>query len=479
MKQTKPNILLINIDDLGWTDLSYMGSQFYESPRIDAFAREGKIFTSAYASAANCAPSRANMITGVYGDRHGVWTVGSSERGDSKLRRLVPAENKTSIPEGIPTIASKIKEMGYHTCMVGKWHVSENPLEYGFDENIGGSHAGHPGSYFAPYKNVHLENTPDGEYLPERLSNEVCSYLDRHTEAPFFLYYATYLVHTPLQGEDESIEKYKQKLQEGGGNDQHNNPVFAAMIEALDQSIGKVLDHLDKNGLSDNTLVILTSDNGGVFEISRQAPLRAGKGAYYEGGIRIPFTARWPNKIPAGTISNTPISNIDFFPTLLNIAGGNSSELELEGNDISASLFEKESEKPNLRELFWHFPIYLEAAAATESHDPIFRARPGSILRYGQWKLHHYYEDNAYELYNLTEDIGERNECSADNLKIFSQMKERLAKRLKKLNFHYEPIANPEFNLEFENEILEKYGALAKPLPTSEDEWYRVMKFID
>jgi arylsulfatase A-like enzyme len=474
----KPNILLINIDDLGWTDLSFMGSQFYESPRIDAFTKEGIRFTSAYASAANCAPSRANMITGVYGDKHGIWTVKSSERGDSRLRRIIPQENKTELPVGMPTLAAHLQKLGYHTCMVGKWHVSENPLEYGFDENHGGCHAGHPQSYFAPYKNLNLQNCPEGEYLPERLTNEVCNYLDQHKDEPFFIYYATYLVHTPLKGKDEKIDKYKQKLNAGYGNKQHNNPVYAAMVEALDDAVGKVLDHLETTGLAENTLVLLTSDNGGVSEISRQTPLRGGKGAYYEGGIRVPMAVRWPGNIPSNSISNFPVSNIDFFPTLLKLAGANLEPLDFEGQDISEVLLGN-NPGSNDRELFWYFPIYLESHTPTESHDPLFRTRPGSVLRKGPWKIHHYYEDNAYELYFLPDDIGERNECSKENPEIFSQLKKRLSEKIDSLGFSYTPLPNPEFDSNYEQQCLDSFESLEQPEVSTEEQWYRVMKLID
>ena len=299
----RPNVLLINVDDLGWTDLGFMGSTFYETPRLDQFAAGACVFPNAYAAAPNCAPSRACMLTGRYPGVHGVYTVGNPDRGEAATRRLIPVPNQEYISEDLPTLATCLGELGYHCGMIGKWHLSDDPLRHGFHENVAGCHRGSPKRYFAPYENPAIEDGPDGEYLPERLAKEAVDFLRRHQDEPFFLYYSTYLVHTPITGKDDLIRKYTEKLERGGGDEDHNNPVYAAMIEALDEAVGTVLDALRDQGLEENTLVIFVSDNGGIRAISRQTPLRAGKGSLYEGGVRVPLAIRWPGHLPAGSTS--------------------------------------------------------------------------------------------------------------------------------------------------------------------------------
>lgn len=262
----KPNILLINIDDLGWKDLGFMGSNYYETPNIDQLATQGMVFSRAYASAANCAPSRAALFSGHYAPRTGVYTVNNSDRGKSIHRKLIPTPNTEHLADSVQTIAEVLKQHGYQTAHVGKWHLGKNPKMQGFDVNVAGSDAGNPrangmGGYFAPYNNPHLEEGPEGEYLNDRITTEPISFLQEVKGQPFFMNYSPYIVHTPIQPKQELKEKYDQK----GGAPGNNNSGYAAMVETMDQNVGHLLDHLEETGQLENTFIIFTSDNGGLI----------------------------------------------------------------------------------------------------------------------------------------------------------------------------------------------------------------------
>ncbi len=412
LNDSKPNILFILIDDLGWKDLGYMGSCFYETPHINQLANNGIIFTNAYAPAANCAPSRACIMSGKYPSRHGIYTVGSSERGRAEDRKLIPVINTTTLADSIVTIAETLKSGGYRTAHIGKWHLGEDPCNQGFDLNIAGSHEGHPKSYFSPYRNLKLEDGPEGEYLTDRLTDEAIHFMSENspdkTGKPFFLYLSYFTVHTPLQGKEKLIEKYKLKR----GCEGQNHAVYAAMVESADQNVGRLIEALTEIGLRENTLVIFFSDNGGIVKFSSQHPLRAGKGSYYEGGIREPLLISWPAKLPMGKIIDTSVSGIDFYPTMLDAAGLDTNpKLVLDGESLLSLITKRK--KLKRKALFWHFPIYLEAydPDKDQSRDSLFRTRPGSAIRKGNWKLHEYFEDGGMELYNLESDPGE-----SDNL---------------------------------------------------------------
>lgn len=404
----KPNIVLINIDDLGWRDFGFMGSEFYQTPNVDSLSKQGMVFTDGYACAANCAPSRACLMSGKWTPRHGIYTVGTSERGRSENRKLIPIENTITLAPEHTVFPEVLKDNGYLTCHVGKWHLSDNPLEYGFDVNIGGGHEGGPGGYLPPYDRNGIKT--DDEYLTDILMRKTIEFVES-SNSPFFLYYAPYAVHTPIQPVDSLLPKYENKPAWNG----QNNIKYATMIDNLDRNIGLLISKLKEKKLFENTLFVLTSDNGGHFKVTKQQPLRAGKGAYYEGGIREPFFFVWTNKIKPGTKNNMPISQLDLFPTLLEVAGVDLSKYEFDGNSILKTLVNDETLED--RPLFWHFPIYLQTnnVAGCEDRDTLFRTRPGSVIRYGDWKLHHYFEDNGIELYNLKEDIGERNDLSKEN----------------------------------------------------------------
>ena len=401
-QKNKPNIVLINVDDLGWRDVGYMGSQYYETPNIDYLASLGMVFTNGYAASANCAPSRASLMTGKWTPRHGIYTVNSSERGASKHRKLIPIKNTITLSKTFENIPKKLSQNGYITCHAGKWHLSKDPLAYGFKLNIGGGHNGYPASYYPPYKNVNIDGAKD-QYLTDLIMEKTLKFIDT-VRSPFFLNYAPYAVHTPINPVKDLLGKYKEKSPSNG----QNNPEYATMIENLDRNIGLLISKLKKTKVFNNTLIVFTSDNGGLYGITKQHPLRAGKGSYYEGGIREPFFFVLNDKIRANSKSDIPISNIDLFPTILAYAEINRKQLVLDGISLKPLLEEKVKKMD--RPLFWHFPIYLQAynVHGNENRDSLFRTRPGSVVRYGNWKLHYYFENNEVELYDLSEDIGER-----------------------------------------------------------------------
>jgi len=446
-----PNIVLIVADDLGWKDLGFMGSSFYKTPNLDCLAAEGMVFTRAYAGAANCAPSRAGLLTGMYATAHGIYTVGSSERGDSRTRRLIPATNTLILPDRFFTLAEALNQAGYSTGHIGKWHLGKDPCSQGMDHNVGGSTWGHPGSYFAPYAPPDLD-APEGEYLTDRLTKEAIDFIKRHQDRPFFLYLSYYAVHTPIQSKAAPEKKYLTK----GTEACQNNAGYAGMVDNLDSCIGSVMQELAKQGLTENTLVIFTSDNGGIREISCQDPLRAGKGSYYEGGIRIPLIFKWPGRIKSGFIPEVPVSHLDFYPTLMEIAGE-----EGPGNLDGVSLWPLLEGKGTLpeRSLFFHFPVYLQAyrKGYDDGRDPLFRTRPGSVIIKGNWKLHYYYEDEGIELYHLLSDPGEQDNVAYINPIKREELLGELEAWLKEEQapVHFE--LNPQFDSLFEAQEAAAY----------------------
>lgn len=415
-----PNIVLIVVDDLGWKDVGFMGSKYYETPNLDALSRESFVFRQAYAGAANCAPSRACLLSGQNTPRHGIYTVASSERGNKKTRKLIPTPNIETLADSVVTLAEVLQAGGYTTCSIGKWHIGDDPRTQGFDINVAGTHGGHPRTYFSPYQNKALPDGPDGEYLTDRLATEAVNFIHEHQQAPFFLYMPFFSIHTPLQGKPELVEKYQNKPPLDG---QGNNPNYSAMVETMDAAIGRVLHTLDSLGLAENTIFLMTSDNGGISYLSRQTPLRAGKGSYYEGGIRVPLLLRWPGHIPAGKVSEAPVTQMDIFPTLMELLGQQlPKDKLLDGMSLKDHLVNGKAvaERP----LYWHFPIYLEAyrKGEDESRDSLFRTRPGTAMRLGDWKLHEYFEDGAWELYNLANDPGELKDLSTTETAKLAEM---------------------------------------------------------
>lgn len=406
-KNAKPNIILINIDDMGWKDVGFMGSNYYQTPFLDSLAKRGMIFDNAYATAANCAPSRASMLSGLWSPRHGILTVASSERGKSEDRKIIPIQNTNFLDPGFVTFPQLLQQAGYKTLHAGKWHISSSGTDFGFDYSIGGGTNGAPQSYLPPYGNVNLEGNED-EYLSNAIMAQTIGKLD-HLQPPYLLYYSPYAVHTPIQGLPDLAKKYVDKPSTIG----QNNPDYASMVENLDRNLSLLFASLGEKDLLQNTLIIFTTDNGGLKGVTNQPPLRSGKGSYYEGGIRVPMLFVWEGKIKSST-NSTPITQLDFYPTLL-AAAEIKSELTIDGANLLPLLEGKEELEE--RPLFWHFPIYLQAyqEGDTEIRDPLFRTRPGAVIRLGKWKLHYYFENKEIELFDLEADISEKNDLSKSN----------------------------------------------------------------
>lgn len=432
-RQRPTNIVLIVADDLGWTDLGSYGSRYYETPNIDRLAREGIRFTAAYANP-NCTPTRAALMTGRYGTRTGVYTVGTGARGLERFRLMTPVDNVTDLPLEEITFPEVLRDAGYATAHVGKWHLGgpgHLPEEQGFGSNVAGNGSGSPrGGYFSPYKNPQLPNGPEGEYLTDRLAEEAVAFIHQNAQQPFLLYLPFYAVHTPIQAKGDLISKYEAKSGEAG----HGNPAYAAMIDSLDQGVGRVLDALDELSLNDSTAVFFYSDNGGVggysatgvrarLEVTSNAPLRGGKGMLYEGGVRVPLIARIPGVTPPGTTSTVPVMCVDFFPTLLEIAGANvRSDRPIDGVSFHDVLRGMEPDPLARPPIYWHFPGYLEGVA----EEGEWRATPSGAIRAGNHKLIERFETGGLELYDLEEDIGERNNLADSQPEVVEQLRSQL-----------------------------------------------------
>ncbi len=441
----KPNIVFILIDDMGYTDVGYMGANYYETPNIDRLAKNGMIFTQAYANAANCAPTRACLLSGQYTPRHGVFTVANADRGKTETRRLIPIENNETLPLEKITIAEALKPAGYTCAAIGKWHVGNSPQEQGFDVGMERGDLGYPRGHFRD----------DGEYLTDRLTDEAVKFIQTNKERPFFLYLAHHAVHTPIQAKKELTEKYEEKETE----ECHSHAEYAAMIESVDESVAKINQTLDDLNLSENTILIFFSDNGGHGTYTCQKPLRGGKGMYYEGGIREPMFAYWPGKIKTGTTCEVPVISSDFYPTFLELANSKMTEnYILDGKSIVPLLNEKTTLQRDA--LYWHFPGYLEAYSGLmeDARDLTFRTRPVSVIRKGDWKLLLYYEEweldggrekissnNSVELYNLKNDISESNNLCNIEMQKRDELLDQLLGWIQETHAQVPQKSNPEF----------------------------------
>ena len=406
----KPNIVLIFADDLGWKDVGYQGTDFYETPNIDRLAKSGMVFTNAYAGGANCQPSRACLMSGMYTPRHEVYAVDSTERGPKDKMRMTPVPNKSYLESRFVTIAEALQANGYVTGHFGKWHLSRDkstlPQAQGFDVT------------FDKNNNSGKGITEDPKAV-DTLTTAACEFVDQYRDKPFFVYLSHHAIHSPHQTTQASFERFKDKPP----GQQHRDPHYAGVLYDLDASVQVVLDKIDSLGLADNTVVVFTSDNGGIQQ-SSQEPLRGSKGCYYEGGIRVPFIVHWPGTVKPESVCNVPTVNVDLYPTFLDIAQSEVPEgVELDGESLVPLLcggtsLQRES-------VFWHFPGYLNAAV-NRGRDPVFRTRPTSVIRKGDWKLHLFHEEwlldggrekidtnNCVELYNIKGDIGERNNLAA------------------------------------------------------------------
>ena len=448
-KSPKPNIIIINVDDLGWKDLGYMGSEFYHTPNIDELSKQGVVFMNAYSGASNCAPSRASLMSGLNTPKHGIYTVGSPERGDKRTRKLIPAKNIRFLNDSINTIPKLLKSKGFVTANFGKWHINKDPLCHGFDFNIGGSNKGNPGKngYFSPYKIDFIESNLNGEYLTDRIAKEAISFFKKHQKKSFFTNISFYSVHTPIQGKKKWLDFYKSK---DGENGQDNN-AYGAMVSSVDENIGKIIQSLKELNLYESSLIFFTSDNGGIRAISNQYPLRAGKGSYYEGGIKVPLIIKWPNMSQKNTVSYSNVSQLDFFPTILDVIKNDLKPNNLDGTSLKNHI--TNSTKID-RDLFFHFPIYLEAYSKSEDQgrDPLFRTRPGSVIVSNNWKLHHYFEDNKVELYDLKNDPSETINLIKTDREVAVKLFQKLKKWRKNNRVFIPSEPNPLYDYQFDSQ---------------------------
>ena len=412
----KPNIIFILADDLGSAEVASYGNGFNETPNLDRLEAEGIKFTNAYAAAAVCSPTRGSIMTGQYPARVGITDF------------LAPKTGKSLDPEKFVTINEALADAGYHTGMIGKWHLDTDfknnnphgPESHGFDEVIGTETKYiADGDYFYPYDKINtFTEGADDEFLTDRLTSEAVDFIKRNKEKPFFLYLSHYSVHTTLDAPQALVEKYKKKFDEkygegqaeklfdGEKNKRHmanhiDNPYLAAMIERIDAGVGSVMAELERNGLDENTLIIFFSDNGGAFRVANNGGLRMHKTWLYEGGIKEPLLMRWPAKIKAGSTTDAVVSSIDFYPTFTDAAGVKIREgHQVDG--VSLLPLITEGKAPERDTHYWHYP----------SETGNWQNRMAGAIRQGDYKLIRFYEDNRIELYNLGDDPQEKHDLS-------------------------------------------------------------------
>ncbi len=431
----RPNIVLILIDDLGWADLACTGSTFYKTPNLDRLAKRGMMFTDGYAACPVCSPTRASLMTGQYPARVGItdWIDWGGKL--HPLRgKLVEVPYLKQLPAGVATVAESLRDGGYATWHVGKWHLGGSgafPQERGFEKNICGGTSGAPGRYFAPWPVEALakENAPPGTYLTDYLTDKAIGLIQQRDDRPFFLNFWHYAVHTPIQAKKDAVRRSRKRattmgldglkaIEEGEPfkttNKMHlrvqrrriqSDPVYAAMMANLDWNIGRLLKTLDDEGVADNTMVLFTSDNGGLATSEGSptcnAPLSEGKGWMYDGGVRVPLLVRWPGRVKPGSVCGAPVTSPDFFPTLLE-AAGLPLQPERHTDGISFLPLLEGATELEREAIFWHYPHYGNQGGA-----------PGSSVRSGDYKLIEFYEDGRLELYNLADDISETRNLAA------------------------------------------------------------------
>ena len=439
--------MFIYVDDLGWRDVGVMGTEYYETPNVDALASQGMLFTNAYANAPNCAPSRASLLTGYYTPRHGIYTVNSAARGDARLRRLIPVDNRTDLDTAFVTIAEVLQSAGYVTGHVGKWHLGGDgslPTDHGFDWAVAGDNSGSPASYFFPYENA-TRRIPDlsshgaeGEYLTDRLTTEAIGFIRANADRSFFLYLSHYAVHTPLRAKPDLVEHYREKAATSG----HDNPTYAAMVHSVDDGVGRVMEALDELELAGRTVVVFYSDNGGYGPATSMAPLRGSKGMLYEGGIRVPLIVRWPGQVEPGSRSESPVIGTDFFPTMLDIAKIPTTVFAATDGLSLLPILGQLGELPT-RPLYWHFPAYLEAYRSMAGP---WRTTPASAIRVGDYKLITFFEDRRIELYDLSSDAGEQRDISATMPEKATDLEAQLRSWWERVEAWIPVVPNPEFD---------------------------------
>ncbi|MBS0211288.1 MAG: sulfatase [Planctomycetes bacterium] len=438
------NVVAFLIDDQGFTDLGCMGSKVYETPGVDRLAAQGMRFTHAYSACTVCSPSRAALLTGRYPARLHVtdWIAGHV-RPWAKLK--IPDWTKY-LPLEEVTLAEYLRDAGYATGMIGKWHLGGEgyePSRQGFDVAIAGDHRGQPPSYFSPYNIPTLADGPAGEYLTDRLGDEACKFIESNRQGPFFLYLPNYAVHTPIQPPPDLKKKYDDKL--GYATDaankkagkqptagQQNNPGYAAMVDNMSVNVERVLKKLDETGVADRTIVIFTSDNGGLINVTGNQPARVGKGSAYEGGVRVPLIVRWPGVIKPGSTCDVPVMTIDLLPTVMSALGLKASKAPVDGRDITPLL--KQETKELARPLYWHYPHYHPGGAT-----------PYGAIRVGDYRLVEFYEDHHVELYNLKNDVGETRDLAKIEPKRAAQLRQQLADWRREVGAQM-PTPNPDYD---------------------------------
>ena len=427
---SRPNIVVILADDLGWADVGCYGADLHETPHIDRLARESVRFTDAYAMSV-CSPTRAALLTGKHAARLHltIWAENAGKGKGPQNRKLLQADALPELPHTETTLARRLQDAGYLTALVGKWHLGNAdffPETHGFDVNIGGTHWGAPQTFFWPYRGTgrfgkdfryvpHLEFGHPGEYLTDRLTDEALRVIDRAGSQPFFLYLAHHAVHTPIEAKPDDVAYFKPKLRPGL---HHQNATYAAMMKSLDESVGRVLAHLQQRGLAENTIVVFASDNGGYIgkdngvPVTNNTPLRSGKGSLYEGGVRVPLIVRWPGVTPRGAECHEPVIVMDLFRTLL--AAGAPQAVEVSDGVDLAALLKNPAAKLERDALFFHYPHYYETTT------------PVSAVRAGDWKLLEYFEDNRVELFNLRDDLGEQHDLARERPAQAAELRTRL-----------------------------------------------------
>jgi arylsulfatase A-like enzyme len=435
----KPNVVFILIDDLGWKDLGCYGSTFYETPNIDKLASQGVRFTNAYAAGPVCSPTRASILTGKYPARLHL-TDYLTGRSDRPWQKLLRPKVLQYLPLEEVTIAKALQAHGYVSASVGKWHLGGeryDPVKHGFNVNIGGTDTGSPpGGYFR-FRTPTMAARSGEEYLTDRLTEEAEKFIDQNNDRPFFLYLAHYAVHIPLQAKKNLVAKYRAKARP---NEAQNNPLYAAVVESVDESVGRIMKKLDDRKIAHRTIVFFFSDNGGLSvkegpntPATSNAPLRAGKGYLYEGGIREPLIVRWPGVAKAGSVSNMPVCSIDFFPTILESAGV---------KPVSPQTVDGVSLMPLLQQaggwsrdaLYWHYPHYSNQGG-----------RPSGAIRLGDFKLIEFFEDAKVELYNLRDDMGEQTDVAANMPEKAKELQTKLAAWRRSVNAQM-PTPNPGYD---------------------------------
>ncbi|MDB4309951.1 sulfatase [Akkermansiaceae bacterium] len=409
----KPNFVFLLVDDIGWADFGCYGAEFNETPNIDRLAKQGMLFENAYAACTVCSPSRAAILSGRYPARLHLtdWIVGHAAK-NPKL--LIPKWN-TRMPHERVLLPEVLKEGGYRTGFFGKWHLmpigqpdfeKHYPTDHGFDVNVGGREWGQPkgpGKYFSPFNMPNLDDGKKGDFLTDKLTDAALDFMEAgKKEDPFFLYFSYYTVHGPIMAPPNLVKKYQVKAKNlDNTKKEYINPARAGMIEALDNSVGRLMQKLDDLGIADNTVIILTGDNGGNFDAT-DAGLKAFKGFSHEGGIREPFVVKWPGQTKAGSRSDALVIGTDFYPTLLEMAGLPAKpEEHLDGISIT-KILDGSATEPKRDQLFWHYPHY-------------HRTKPYGATRHGDWKLIEFLEDGTLELYNLKEDRGETTNLAEKN----------------------------------------------------------------